>query len=113
MKKPAKSILVVDDHPTNRKLLRAILEAEEFNILEAADGMEALIVLEREKVDAMIADILMPRMIHKLQEASPGRSVEAVIIPEVVADADAQLLQIALENLLGNARKFTGKKQNT
>src|SRR2546430_1020984 len=62
MEKPAKNILIVDDHPTNRKLLRAMLEAEGFNILEAADGMEALIVLEREKVDAMIADILMPRM---------------------------------------------------
>ena len=42
MENPAKNILVVDDHPTNRKLLRAMLESEGFNILEAADGVEAL-----------------------------------------------------------------------
>jgi len=54
--------LIVDDNAANRKLLRAILEAEGHGTLEAADGVEALGVLEREKVDAIISDILMPRM---------------------------------------------------
>ncbi len=35
-------ILVVDDLPTNRKLFRALLEAEGHSIVEAADGREAL-----------------------------------------------------------------------
>jgi diguanylate cyclase (GGDEF)-like protein/PAS domain S-box-containing protein len=56
------NFLIVDDNPTNLKLLRAILEAESVTVFDAADGMEALQVLEREKIDAVISDILMPRM---------------------------------------------------
>lgn len=55
-------ILVVDDHATNRKLLRAQLEAEGHTVLEAVDGIQALRVLEREPVTAIISDILMPNM---------------------------------------------------
>ena len=55
-------ILVVDDIETNRKLLRAQLEAEGHDVLLAVDGVAALEVLEREPVDAVISDILMPRM---------------------------------------------------
>ena len=55
-------ILVVDDIATNRKLLRATLEAEGHFVLEAADGVEALAVLGRETIDLVITDILMPNM---------------------------------------------------
>src|SRR5258707_9332097 len=57
-----KTILIVDDNPTNLKLLRAVLEAESFAVVEAADGVEALEVLKEQKVDSIISDILMPRM---------------------------------------------------
>ena len=56
------NILIVDDHSSNRKLLRAQLDAEGFSVVEAADGVEALEVLAREPIDAVISDILMPRM---------------------------------------------------
>jgi PAS domain S-box-containing protein len=56
------NILIVDDYPVNLKLLRAQLEGEGHTVLEAADGVEGLAVLEREAVDAIISDILMPRM---------------------------------------------------
>jgi diguanylate cyclase (GGDEF)-like protein/PAS domain S-box-containing protein len=55
-------LLIVDDHPTNLKLLHAQLEAEGYAVLDAADGVEALRVLERKPVDAVISDILMPNM---------------------------------------------------
>jgi CheY-like chemotaxis protein len=55
-------ILIVDDLDINRKLLRVTLEAEDHTTLEAADGVEALQILDREKVDAIISDILMPNM---------------------------------------------------
>ena len=55
-------ILIVDDIAVNRKLLRAMLEAEGHTTLEAGDGVEALQVLNREKMDAVVSDILMPRM---------------------------------------------------
>jgi two-component system sensor histidine kinase/response regulator len=56
------NLLIVDDQPTNQKLLRAQLEAEGHAVLEAADGVEALRVLENKSVDAIISDILMPNM---------------------------------------------------
>ena len=55
-------VLVVDDIASNRKLLRVTLETEGVVVDEAADGVAALAVLEHEKFDAVISDILMPRM---------------------------------------------------
>jgi PAS domain S-box-containing protein len=56
------NILIVDDQPANLKLLRAQLVAHGHAVLDAANGVEALAVLEREPVDAIISDILMPVM---------------------------------------------------
>jgi PAS domain S-box-containing protein len=56
------NILIVDDHPSSRKLLRVQLETEGQSVIEAADGVEALAVLERQSMDAVISDILMPNM---------------------------------------------------
>jgi CheY-like chemotaxis protein len=47
------TILIVGNHQTNRKLLRAVLAATKFNVFEAADGVDALALLEREPVDAI------------------------------------------------------------
>ena len=55
-------ILIVDDSETNRVVLRVQLESMGYGVLDATDGIDALAVLERERVDAVIADILMPRM---------------------------------------------------
>lgn len=55
-------ILIVDDSPTNLRMLRAQLELENFEVFEASDGVSALEALDREGADAIISDILMPRM---------------------------------------------------
>jgi PAS domain S-box-containing protein len=55
-------ILVADDNPTNRKLLRVLLEVEGHTVLEANNGVTALQILEQNHVDAVISDILMPEM---------------------------------------------------
>jgi signal transduction histidine kinase len=55
-------ILIVDDNDINRKLLRVNLEEEGIETFEAADGIQALDRLETEKANAIISDILMPRM---------------------------------------------------
>lgn len=56
------NILIADDKLTNRKHLRAIIEAEGQAVIEACDGLEALALLEHQPVDAIISDILMPNM---------------------------------------------------
>jgi signal transduction histidine kinase len=45
-----------------------------------------------------------------LQRTGPGRHATFSIAPDMIVDADPALLQVALENLLGNAWKFTGKR---
>ena len=55
-------LLIVDDDPINLKLLRAQLESEGHVVFEAHDGVDALALLNRQRVDAVISDILMPRM---------------------------------------------------
>lgn len=55
-------ILIVDDGPLNLKLLRAELEGDGHAVRDAFDGVEALDLLKREPFDAIVSDILMPRM---------------------------------------------------
>jgi two-component system, cell cycle sensor histidine kinase and response regulator CckA len=56
------NVLIVDDNEANRKLLRITLRAEGHRTIDAADGIEALAMLETHQVDAIICDVLMPRM---------------------------------------------------
>ncbi len=49
-------------------------------------------------------------ILGRLQESEPARKVETKVRPAVVVTGDGQLLRIALENLLENAWKFTGKQ---
>jgi two-component system, OmpR family, KDP operon response regulator KdpE len=55
-------VLVVDDEISIIKLLRATLEAKEYEVLTAMNGDEALKVLETESPDLMLLDIMMPKL---------------------------------------------------
>ncbi|GIP32040.1 response regulator transcription factor [Paenibacillus sp. J2TS4] len=55
-------ILVVDDDPHIRELVRLFMQAEGFDVYEAADGVEALATLQSVKADMVILDIMMPNM---------------------------------------------------
>lgn len=58
----AETVLVVDDEEDLRLLLRLELEAEGYRVFEAADGAEALEILERENVAILLLDLLMPKV---------------------------------------------------
>ena len=55
-------ILVVDDDKNTRRLLRAVLEAENYTVSTAQNGEEALAVLDKTHVDLIVLDIMMPKM---------------------------------------------------
>jgi two-component system OmpR family response regulator len=55
-------ILIVDDDPHIRELLRVLLHNEGYEIYEAEDGLKALSLLEQVKADMVILDIMMPNM---------------------------------------------------
>lgn len=56
----SRSVLIVDDEPTARSMLRLILVRAGFEVLEAHDGYQALKAVENRVPDAMILDIMMP-----------------------------------------------------
>lgn len=56
------TILVVDDELLIRKVIREYLESENYKVLEAENGLDALRVLTSNKVDLIILDIMMPKM---------------------------------------------------
>ena len=55
-------ILVVDDDKNTRRLMQAVLETENYTVSTAENGEEALDVLEREHIDLVVLDIMMPKM---------------------------------------------------
>lgn len=55
-------ILVADDDRNTRRLLRAVLEAENYTVFTAQDGIEALEIIDREHIDLVLLDIMMPNM---------------------------------------------------
>jgi DNA-binding response OmpR family regulator len=55
-------ILVVDDDPDIRMLIRLTLESYGYTVREAGDGMQALDALDEKAPDAMVLDVMMPKM---------------------------------------------------
>lgn len=55
-----KKILIVDDHEEIRKLVEITLRVEDYQILQAKNGEEAIEIVKAEKPDLIIMDIVMP-----------------------------------------------------
>ncbi len=86
------NLLIVDDYPSNRKLLRVALEAEGHEVAEAGDGIEALEILGRDCVDAVISDVLMPRMdgfrlCHQIRNSERLNSAVPVVLYTATYDS--------------------------
>jgi light-regulated signal transduction histidine kinase (bacteriophytochrome) len=65
--------------------------------------------LRRETVD--LADVARG-IVAQLRRAAPDRFVEAIVADDLVAEGDVRLLRGVLENLLGNAWKFTSRRSS-
>lgn len=87
-------ILIVEDEPNVRLVLRMALESAEHEVSEAADGLSALLFLEKSDADVVLLDLLMPELggmevLRRIREA--GNCVPVVIvtahgsIPDAVA----------------------------
>ena len=50
-------ILIIDDEKSIRKTLREILEYEKYQVDEAADGVEGIAMIQKEKYDIVLCDI--------------------------------------------------------
>jgi signal transduction histidine kinase/ligand-binding sensor domain-containing protein len=76
------------------------------------DDLLMLSRVSRDEMKRSAVDLsaLAATIADELRLAHPEQSMEFVITPGLVADGDPRLLRIALENLLGNARKFSSKR---
>lgn len=77
-------VLVVDDEPALRDLIRAVLEEEGYEVLTAENGRRALELLEEDRPDLVLTDLMMPVMgghelMHRLR-SRPGLDRIPVIV---------------------------------
>ena len=56
------TVLIVDDEPAIREMLKQLFEEQDYGTLEASDGVMALEVLRQESPDLVILDVMMPRL---------------------------------------------------
>lgn len=59
---PRKRVLIADDDESIRKLVAKVLSRVGYETTQAADGQEAIEWLAREQFDAVVLDIMMPRL---------------------------------------------------
>lgn len=78
-------VLVVDDNKITTKLLRRYLEAKGFEALEAYDGIDCLEKVEARQPDAIVLDVMMPRLdgyetTKKLKSQEHTKDIPVVIV---------------------------------
>lgn len=85
-------ILIVDDLLPNIKLLEAKLSGEYYNVLSAKSGIEAIEILEKETVDVILLDVMMPEIdgfeTCKRIKINPKTSHIPVVIVTALSDID-------------------------
>lgn len=78
-------ILVVDDEPNIRLMLRTVLETDGYRVVEAADGKEALDIVAERAIDLMILDLNMPvldgmKVLEQLLHVPPPRVPRVIVL---------------------------------
>lgn len=83
-------ILTADDEAEIRDVLRLYLEQEGYEVVEASNGIEALEVLKKEKIDLVLLDIMMPGMdgFRTLKNIRENNNIPVLILSAKIADSD-------------------------
>jgi CheY-like chemotaxis protein len=81
----ASRILIIDDDPGTRELLRRTLAAEDYTVMEAADGPKGLACLKRWRPDAVILDLMLPGMdgfevLETMRRDDAWRGIPVVVV---------------------------------
>lgn len=97
----------------DKDALNRVVEAGKY-MAELIDDILALSRITRESMRVEVLDLsaMAKKSITQLQQLEPGRKCEIDIQAGLSAKGDPRLVQLLLDNLLGNAWKYTGEKQN-
>ena len=84
------NILVCDDDKEIVEAIEIYLSQEGYNILKAYDGIEAIDILEKEEVNLLVLDVMMPRMdgIRATLKIREKNSIPIIILSAKSEDAD-------------------------
>jgi two-component system cell cycle response regulator DivK len=90
-----KTILIAEDNPINRELLRELLEMRGYAVLEACDGQEALAMVEQAPPEILLLDIGMPLLdgfavVSKLRDNPRFTSLPVVAVTAYAMQGDRE-----------------------
>jgi len=86
-------VLVVDDDPSIRRVLRTALAGQGYESIEARNGKEAMEKLNQDKPDLILLDVNMPRM-NGIEACRAIRAISEIpIIMRTVRDAEADKIE--------------------
>jgi len=90
MRTPAR-ILIVDDNPTNVKVLQTRLAAEGYEVITAGDGEEALATARQHTPDLILLDVMMPKLdgfeVCRRLRADPSFPFTPIVLVTAMADS--------------------------
>jgi twitching motility two-component system response regulator PilH len=89
----AKTILVVDDSPTQMKLMTTALQGKGYKIITAVDGEEALEKANKEQPDLMLLDVILPKkngfqVCRQLKTAPDTKAIKVILVTTKSQDTD-------------------------
>ena len=94
-------ILVVDDMPETRRLMRRVLERASISVIEAATGEEGLAAIHRDGPDAVVLDLRMPGMsgfdLARAVRADPDPAIRSTPLLACSASVQAEVRREALD----------------
>ena len=103
---PDARILVVDDNPSNRKVIEAFLEPTLIKIDDVESGFEALEMLDIKEYDLVLMDLRMPKMdgaetLEKIKEEYPGFATPVVVLTaDIMNDVRDKMLERGFADFL-------------
>src|SRR5262249_25686453 len=86
-------ILIADDEPDIRLVLRTRLELDGFTVLEASDGAQAVRMAQAEKPDLIVLDVMMPEMdgvevCNRLRASFDTRNIPVIMVTARAGNRD-------------------------
>jgi len=98
---PPRRVLIVDDTPDTRRLMRRVLERARFAVIEADTGETGLAAIRRERPDVVVLDLRLPGMsgfdVARAVRADPDPAVAATSILACSASVQAEVRREALD----------------
>jgi len=105
------TVLVADDNEANRDLLSALLSAEGYQVICAADGQQALKQVDSDSIDLALLDVVMPRptgfeVCQAIKSKPETRLIPVVLLTSLNSDSDR------IHGIMCGADEFLNKPVN-